>query len=151
MRALIVDKDCHVAAQLGAALSIEGYDVCTSSSGQAAIALVVKQPPDVILIECELPDLDGMEVCRQVRRLRRYMPIVMFSYGADVDQRVKGLAAGADVYMSKPLVLAELAARVRALVRRFEYRGGGVPAPALQVTADATRPEKAGHSTRPSQ
>jgi two-component system phosphate regulon response regulator PhoB len=139
MRALIVDTDRHVAARLGAALSVDGYDVVMSGSGRGALAAVVERPPDVILLECDLSDLDGMEVCRQVRRLPRYMPIVMFSSGAGVDQRVKGLEAGADAYMSKPLVLAELLAHVRALVRRFEPAGYGGPLPGSETSVDATR------------
>jgi DNA-binding response OmpR family regulator len=120
MRALIVDKDRHLAARLSAALTADGYDVSTVSSGHGALTAVADQSPDVMLLECDLPDLDGLEVCQQVRRLPRYVVIVMFSHGAGVDQRVRGLEAGADAYMCKPLVLAELSARVRALARRFE-------------------------------
>lgn len=118
MRTLIVDRDDHFVERLASALTLDGYEVSTRSSGHDAIELVAEHPPDALLLECHLADLDGTEVCRRVRRLRRDLRILMFSYSADVAERVRGLEAGADAYMSKPLAMVELRARLHALLRQ---------------------------------
>ncbi len=120
MQALVVDNDQYALDTLTVALARDGYQVLIGSSGEEAIKHVAEHTPDVLLLECHLPDVDGCEVCRRVRRLPDHIRILMFSYACGVDERVKGLEAGADVYMSKPLVMAELIARLRALFRRIE-------------------------------
>jgi DNA-binding response OmpR family regulator len=124
MRTLIVDQDQRLVAKLATTLRRDGYDVSTSRSGQDAIEMVVERPPDAMLLECHLPDIDGMEICRRVRQLPGYVRILMFSRGADVDERVRGLEAGADAYMSKPLIVTELRARLNALLRKHEPVAG---------------------------
>ena len=118
MRTLIVDHDSRFVEGLTAALTLDGYEVSTRSSGRDAIELLAAHPPDALLLECYLADLDGTEVCRRARRMRGDLRILMFSYGADVAERVRGLEAGADAYMSKPLAMVELRARLHALLRR---------------------------------
>ena len=118
VRTLIVDQDQRLVERLAATLRLDGYEVSASGSGHDAIERIAEQPPDAMLLECYLPDLDGTEVCRRVRRLPGHVRILMFSYRADVDERVRGLEAGADAYMSKPLVVSELRARLHALLRK---------------------------------
>jgi DNA-binding response OmpR family regulator len=131
VRTLIVDQDQRLVEKLATTLSLDGYDVSTSGSGQEAIELVAERPPDAMLLECHLPDIDGTEICRRVRQLPGHVRILMFSYGADVDERVRGLEAGADAYMSKPLVMAELRARLNALLRKYEPVAGASSLTAL--------------------
>jgi DNA-binding response OmpR family regulator len=131
MRTLIVDQDQRLVAKLATTLRRDGYDVSTSRSGQDAIEMVVERPPDAMLLECHLPDIDGMEICRRVRQLPGYVRILMFSRGADVDERVRGLEAGADAYMSKPLIVTELRARLNALLRKHEPVAGASSLTAL--------------------
>ena len=106
MRTLIVDRDRRFVERLAAALTLDGYEVSTRSSGRDAIELLADHPPDALLLECYLADLDGTEVCRRARRLRGDLRILMFSYGADVAERVRGLEGGADACMSKPLAMS---------------------------------------------
>ncbi len=131
MRTLIVDQDRRLVEKLAATLTLDGHVVTTSSSGHEAIELVSEQPPDAMLLECYLPDIDGTEVCRRVRRLAGGPRILMFSHAAAVDERVRGLEAGADAYMSKPLIMAELRARLRALLRQWEPVAGAPSLTAL--------------------
>lgn len=131
MRTLIVDQDQRLVAKLATTLRRDGYDVSTSGCGQDAIEMVVERPPDAMLLECHLPDIDGMEICRRVRQLPGYVRILMFSCGADVDERVRGLEAGADAYMSKPLIVTELRARLNALLRKYEPVAGASSLTAL--------------------
>lgn len=119
MQALVVSDDVHLVDSLGVALREANYDVVTSESGAEAIDLVVRYAPSALLLERDLPDIDGFEVCRRIRRLPDGASILMFSYAAQsVAERVSGLDVGADAYMAKPLVISETVARVRALTRR---------------------------------
>jgi two-component system response regulator MprA len=128
MHVLVVDADSHANARLSPALEQAGFRVGTAASGEEALTSVAGHAPHVILLDRELPDIDGFEVCRQVRLLPDRIRIVMFSYAAQAaEERVLGLEAGADVYLAEPLVLAELVARLRALMRRDEPGEGPVP------------------------
>ncbi len=120
MQALVVDSDRCALDILKAALTRDGYQVLTCATGEEAITRVAEHAPDALLLERYLPDFDGCEVCRRVRRLPDDVRILMFSYACGVDERVRGLEAGADVYMSKPLATAEVIARLRAFFRRAE-------------------------------
>ena len=121
MLALVVDNDRGALDSLCATLARDGFEVITGRSGDQAIAGVAERRPDVLLLEQRLPDIDGCEVCRRIRRLADPIRILMFSDAPAVQERVRGLEAGADAYMSKPLVAAEVTARVRAMFRRGEH------------------------------
>jgi two-component system, OmpR family, response regulator MprA len=120
VQALVVDSDRYVRDTLTDALARDGYEVLTAGTGEEALARVAEHTPDAMLLERHLPDVDGCEVCRRLRRLPDDIRIVMFSYACGADERVRGLEAGADVFMSKPLVTAEVMARLRAFFRRAE-------------------------------
>jgi DNA-binding response OmpR family regulator len=101
--------------QLG--FSYEGFEVELAKDGQEALAAVARRRPDLIVLDLNLPGIDGIEICRRLRR-GGDVPIIMLTARDDVDQRVEGLEAGADDYLPKPFKFKELLARVRAVLRR---------------------------------
>ena len=117
IRLLMVEDDERIRLALGLALADEGCVVIEAPSGEAALAMVDHAAIDVVLLDLMLPGIDGLEVCRTLR-LRGDMPIIIVSARSDSSDVVAGLEAGADDYVTKPLVAGELAARIRALLRR---------------------------------
>jgi DNA-binding response OmpR family regulator len=105
------------------ALALEGFAVDTAAGGRAALAAVAKKPPAVIVLDVTMPDLDGVAVVRRLRAEGVDVPVCILSARDEVSDRVAGLQAGADDYLIKPFALAELTARLQALLRR----GGGTP------------------------
>jgi two-component system response regulator MprA len=125
MRILVVDDDLAVRRSIDRALRLEGYEVTTVASGGEALESLAQSPPDAIVLDLQLPDLDGLAVCRRMRSAGDDTPVLMLTARQAVDDRVQGLDAGADDYLVKPFALAELLARLRALLRRrFEGEGG---------------------------
>lgn len=118
MQALVIDADPKLADIVRSVLTLDGYNVLSAAGGHQAIAMAAERVPDAILLERNLPDLDGLAVCRRLRRLETRVPILMLGVGDAVSDRVSGLEAGADDYMMKPFSVPELLARVRALIRR---------------------------------
>jgi DNA-binding response OmpR family regulator len=115
---LVVDDDQKLARFLERVLSEEGYGVDRCHSGADALTQVRSTTYDLILLDWMLPDLDGIEVCRQIRRSGSTVPILMLTARDQVRERVLGLDAGADDYLVKPFELDELLARIHALLRR---------------------------------
>jgi DNA-binding response OmpR family regulator len=113
----MVEDDDRIRASLRLALEDEGYAVDEAASGEDALVAFGRRPPDVVLIDVMLPGIDGFETCRALRR-GSDVPIVMVTARSDTHDVVAGLEAGADDYVTKPLVVKELAARIRALLRR---------------------------------
>ena len=118
MRILLVEDERKVASFIARALRENTYAVDVAESGQKALELGADVPYDAILLDVRLPDLSGIEVCRELRQRGIESPVMMLTARGLVEQRVEGLDAGADDYLTKPFVLAELLARGRALVRR---------------------------------
>jgi two-component system OmpR family response regulator len=118
MRALVVEDESKMAALLRRGLQEEGYAVDVASSGEDGTWLGAENDYDVILLDVMLPDFDGFEVCRRLRAADRWAPILMLTARDGVQDRVAGLDAGADDYLTKPFSFDELFARVRALLRR---------------------------------
>ena len=121
MRILVVDDERAVRESLRRALELEGYDVELAADGQEALDRLEnesEQAPDAVLLDVLMPALDGLEVCRRLRRTGSTLPILMLTARAEVENRVEGLDAGADEYVTKPFALEELLARLRALLRR---------------------------------
>ncbi len=123
MRLLLVEDERKVASFIARALRENSYAVDIAESGQKALEFATDVPYDAILLDVRLPDLSGVEVCRELRQQGVEVPILMLTARGLVEQRVEGLDAGADDYLTKPFVLAELLARVRALVRRGLHSG----------------------------
>ena len=118
MRVLVVEDEKKTAAFIGKALQAEGFIVEISHNGNDGLLLATTNPFDAIILDIMLPGRDGLSVLRQLREKKNTTPILLLSARGDVNERVDGLNAGADDYLPKPFVLAELVARVRALARR---------------------------------
>ncbi|XVV01264.1 response regulator [Actinosynnema sp. CA-248983] len=114
---LLVEDDAHIRQALGLALGDEGFAVTDAASGEAALALLDRDGFDVVLLDLMLPGVDGLEVCRTLRA-RGDLPIIIVTARTDASDVIAGLEAGADDYVTKPLVAGVLAARIRALLRR---------------------------------
>jgi two-component system response regulator MprA len=115
---LVVDDDQAVRDSLRRALVLEGYEVDLAAHGTEALRILSQRAPDAVILDLQMPDIDGLEVCRRLRSLGDMTPVLMLTARGAVDDRVEGLDAGADDYMPKPFDLAELFARLRALLRR---------------------------------
>jgi two-component system OmpR family response regulator len=118
MRALVVEDGSKMAALLRRGLQEEGFAVDVAANGEDGSWLGAENDYDVILLDVMLPDVDGFEVCRRLRAADRWAPILMLTARDGVQDRVAGLDAGADDYLTKPFSFDELFARVRALLRR---------------------------------
>jgi len=118
VKILVVDDDPAVSGSLERALRLEGYEVETAADGTAALHALALASPDALILELGLPDMDGLEVCRRLRSAGDDTPVLMLTARDAVNDRVQGLDAGADDYLVKPFALAELLARLRALLRR---------------------------------
>ncbi|MBA3565786.1 MAG: response regulator transcription factor [Actinobacteria bacterium] len=118
MEILVVDDERAVRDSLRRALELEGYGVELAEDGEQALRQLEPQP-DAVILDILMPGADGLEVCRRLRRAGNEIPVLMLTARAEIDSRVAGLDAGADDYLSKPFALAELLARLRALLRRL--------------------------------
>ncbi len=118
MRVLVVDDDPAVSGALNRALRLEGYEVSLAADGPQALEEVAVRPPDAIILDIGLPVIDGLDVCRRLRAADNDTPVLMLTARDAINDRVQGLDAGADDYLVKPFALAELLARLRALLRR---------------------------------
>ena len=116
-RALVVDDEESILDFVELGLKYEGFEVELAADGPGALAAFERRRPDVVILDLNLPGLDGMDVCRQIRRSSD-VPIIMLTARGEVDERVEGLEAGADDYLPKPFKFKELLARVRAILRR---------------------------------
>ncbi len=114
----MVDDDRAVRDALRRVLTLAGYEVETAEGGVEAIESVVRAVPDAVVLDVGMPDVDGLEVSERLRRLGNRVPILMLTARVEVSDRVAGLDAGADDYLVKPFDVAELKARLRALLRR---------------------------------
>jgi two-component system, OmpR family, response regulator MprA len=117
---LVVDDEPSVRRSLGRALSLDRYAVEAAEDGERALDRLAERPYDVVVLDIAMPGIDGLEVCRRLRRAGDRTPILMLTARDAVDDRVAGLDAGADDYLVKPFSLKELTARVRALLRRSD-------------------------------
>jgi two-component system, OmpR family, response regulator BaeR len=123
---LIVEDDAKIADMMANYLRAQGHVVDIVANGLQGVEAVKRLPPDLLLLDLMLPGLDGMEVCRQVRAFSQ-VPIIMVTARIDEIDRLLGLEIGADDYVCKPFSPRELAARVKALLRRSDARGGLLP------------------------
>src|SRR5215211_9458165 len=118
MKILVVDDERAVREALRRALELEGYEIELADGGQAALERIADAEPDAVILDVLMPGVDGIEVCRRLRRAGNDLPVLMLTARDAVANRVEGLDAGADDYVTKPFALEELLARVRALLRR---------------------------------
>ncbi len=121
MKILVVDDERAVRESLRRALELEGYDIELAADGQEALLRLETNgdtQPDAVILDVLMPTMDGLEVCRRLRRAGNRVPVLMLTARDEIENRVAGLDAGADDYVTKPFALEELVARVRALLRR---------------------------------
>ena len=118
MRVLIVEDERSMALYIAQALAEHGFATDIAHDGEEAWTLIETHPYDVVVLDLMLPRLDGLEVCRRMRQAGNHVPILVLSARDLVDDRVKGLNAGADDYLVKPFAIEELTARLHALLRR---------------------------------
>jgi two-component system KDP operon response regulator KdpE len=148
-RILIVDDEPSILATMGPLLRARGYEVSTAASGRAALEAVDRQPPQLVILDLGLPDLDGIEVCRRLREGRNVPIVVLSARGAEPD-KVEALDAGADDYVTKPFGAEELLARIRVALRRTD---GAAPAGIvkrgdLTIDVDRRRVTRGGDEVR---
>jgi two-component system, OmpR family, response regulator MprA len=120
VRILVVDDERAVRESLQRALELEGYEIELAADGREALARLENGEPqtDAVILDVLMPVIDGLEVCRRLRRSGNRVPVLMLTARDEIENRVAGLDAGADDYVPKPFALEELVARIRALLRR---------------------------------
>jgi DNA-binding response OmpR family regulator len=128
---LFIEDDDHIRLALRLALEDEGYDVREAPDGRAGLESFARLEPDLVLLDLRLPDISGFDVCRTIRA-HSIVPIIIVTAQTDTYDMVAGLEAGADDYVTKPIVPKELAARIRAHLRRVQLHGAS-PVSALHA------------------
>ncbi|MEM9562106.1 MAG: response regulator transcription factor [Actinomycetota bacterium] len=121
---LIAEDDPEIRTALERILTYEGYSVVGAGDGAAALGAVAEHEPDALVLDVMMPHVDGLAVCRQLRRDGNRVPILMLTARQETADKVAGLDAGADDYLAKPFEMEELLARLRALLRRVGDNGG---------------------------
>ncbi|HEX7670879.1 MAG TPA: response regulator transcription factor [Polyangiaceae bacterium] len=145
---LIVDDELRIREVVEYALVREGFRVSHAADGQAALDLAERDPPDLVVLDVMLPEIDGLEVCRTLRRRSR-APILFLSARSEEVDRIVGLELGGDDYLAKPFSPRELVARVRAVLRRVEdARADGAASGARPPDAAAAIAVRAGQRSR---
>ena len=118
-RILVVDDEANISDLIATSLKFVGFDVRTAASGSQALAIAEEFKPHAMILDVMLPDLDGFEVCRQIRNEGQQIGVLFLSAKDEMKDKVQGLTIGGDDYMTKPFSLEELVARLRALLRRI--------------------------------
>ena len=117
---LVVDDEASIVDAVSTALRYEGFDVREAVTGRAALAAAQEDPPDLVVLDVMLPDLDGLEVTRRLRADGIRVPILFLTARDSVEDKVAGLTVGGDDYVTKPFSLAEIVARAHAILRRTQ-------------------------------
>ena len=139
MRVLVVDEDRAARESLRHGLTAAGYEVQAADTGGHALELIAQAPPEALLLDAGISDIDGLEVCRRVRLLGNRLPVMLLTAGERASDRVAGLDAGADDCVAKPFDLGELEARLRALLRRSSPLADGDAPAFAEIRLDAGR------------
>ena len=144
VRILVIEDERRVRSFLERGLTEAGFSVDAATDGQAGLDLALVHPYDAIVLDLMLPKKDGLSVLRELRAAGRSVPVLILTARDEVDDRVRGLDAGADDYLPKPFAFAELLARLRALLRRGTSRPSLLEVGDLRVDLVARRAERAG-------
>jgi len=135
-RILVVDDEPQITRVLRTSLSSQGYDIRVANDGETALEIMKDWAPDLVITDLSMPNMDGLELCRRLRP-KIQVPIIVLSVRGEERAKVQALDAGADDYVTKPFRLAELLARVRALLRRGTAEGSA--ALGVRIDPDARR------------
>ncbi len=141
VRVLVVDDEPYITDLLGAALRFEGFEVDVAATGSEAVDMARRQVHDLVLLDVMLPDIDGAEVCRRLRAGGVGVPVLFLTARDATEDKVAGLQAGADDYVTKPFSLDELVARIRAVLRRT-HGAESLAGPGRLVFADVELDEE---------
>ncbi|CAN5416789.1 response regulator transcription factor [soil metagenome] len=148
MRVLVVDDEVEMAALLARGLVGEGYEVDVAADGIQAMTLAAEQKYDLAVLDVTMPGMSGFELCRRLRDQVRGIGILLLTARDAVDDRVRGLDAGADDYLTKPFAFVELAARLRALRRREAIAASSIEIGGLLIDLETQRISSGDTSTR---
>ena len=140
-RVLVAEDDSAVRSAVTKVLELEGHEVTPVSDGNAALEEILAKPPHAVVMDVMMPFLDGLSVCRELRRRGNKTPILLLTARHEIGDRVAGLDAGADDYLVKPFAVDELLARVRALLRRHTSAVATSVLSVGDLTLDADRRE----------
>ncbi|MGE4283781.1 MAG: response regulator transcription factor [Clostridia bacterium] len=121
VKILVVDDDYNICELIRLYLEKEGYHVVTAYNGTKALKLFKDEAPSLVILDIMLPEMDGWQVCREIRRISN-IPIIMLTAKGETFDKVLGLELGADDYMVKPFETKELIARIKAVLRRYDYK-----------------------------
>jgi DNA-binding response OmpR family regulator len=124
---LIIEDEPHIVLGLRDALEFEGFRVVSAGNGKDGVSLAKHEKPDAVLLDLMLPDVNGYKVCEDLRRWNPFVPIIMLTARSQEVDKIRGLDAGADDYVTKPFSVGELIARIRALFRRASRAPGATP------------------------
>ena len=138
-RVLVVDDESSITDLLSTALRYMGYEVTTARTGMSALEQASRTPPDVVVLDVMLPDIDGFEVCRRLRADGDFVPVIFLTARDQEDDRVTGFIRGGDDYVTKPFSLEELTLRIGALLRRTKAADAGQRDAAAQVPRPGAR------------
>jgi len=146
LKVLVVDDELNLAELISMALRYEGWEVATAHTGSKAVALAKELRPDAVVLDMMLPDFDGLEVLRRMRSTDVHLPVLFLTARDSVEDRVAGLTAGGDDYVTKPFSLEEVVARLRSLMRRAGAQQATVDT--LLTVGDLTLDEDSHEVTR---
>ena len=135
-RVLVVDDEPSIVDAVATSLRYEGFEVDEATSGRSALASAQAKAPDMIVLDIMLPDLDGLEVTRRLRADGIRVPILFLTARDALEDKIAGLTVGGDDYVTKPFSLAEIVARIHAILRRHGRRGGPGQPPAVRRHRD---------------
>lgn len=145
LRVLVVDDEPNLAELLAMALRLEGWDIAVALTGAKAVAAAKKHRPDAVVLDMMLPDFDGLEVLRRMRIQLPDVPVLFLTARDSVEDRVAGLTAGGDDYVTKPFSLEEVVARLRGLLRRA---GAGTTRPSSELAVGDLVLDEDSHEVR---
>jgi len=133
MKILVAEDDAHTRNGLIDIFEGEGYETVAASTGKEALALFVSESPDIVCLDIMMPDLNGYDACKEIRRANAAVPILFISAKSEEIDKVLGLEIGADDYIVKPFGVKEVVARIRAVTRRATRRGENGPSNAFVI------------------
>ena len=135
---LIIEDEPDMVRGLRDTLTFEGFRVSSAGAGAEGVALFRKQRPQLVFLDLMLPDMNGYRVCEEIRRLDPKVPLIMLTARGQESDKIRGLEAGADDYVTKPFSIGELLARIGAILRRASGDGGAKPLPVRLRMGGAT-------------